>query len=381
MGLGVWYLGVAALRPAAVTPEPPPAGLAEYTAVLHIHSAFSHDGRGSLDQIAAAAQRAGVRVVFLTDHNTLKPLAEGHERWYGSTLILVGAEITTGSGYLLLLDPRGDLPVRARGFALDDLLQRYRAAGALVLVAHPEHPRLGWRDEWPAADGLEVIDVFDQLVTTSRPRQLFGLLAYPANPAMAILSMIHWPRSVLARWDRLARERPTLGVLGLDAHGGIALTEERDLNFPSHETAFRVGRMHFVTPDPLREDAADRTRVYRAMRAGHFFNAFDGLAPASGFRFEARHAGGRVLMGETTVARADLRLWIRVPPGPAATVRVLRDGEVLAEGRPGPRSTFEVGAGAPGVYRVEVDLETGLFPLSTTRVWPWIFSNPIYVRP
>jgi hypothetical protein len=198
---------------------------------------------------------------------------------------------------------------------------------------------------------------------------------------MAILSVIHWPRSVMARWDRLARERPTLGVLGLDAHGGIALNEERDLNFPSHETAFRVGRLHFVTPDPLRQDAADRTRVYRALRAGHVFNAFDGLAPATGFRFEARHAGGRVLMGETTMARDDLRLWIRVPPGRAATVRVLRDGEVVAGGPPGPGSTLEVPAGAPGVYRVEVDLETSLFPLSTTRVWPWIFSNPIYVRP
>jgi hypothetical protein len=377
-----WYVAVAVLRAREVAPHPPvPGGLAEYTAVMHVHSGYSHDGRGTLDEIAAAAARAGVRVVFLTDHNTLASLGEGHEGWYGSTLILVGAEITTGSGYLLLLDPRADLPVRARGFALDDLLQRYRAAGALILVAHPEHPRLGWRDTWPEADGLEVIDVFDQIVATTRPRQLFGLLAYPANPALAILSVIHWPRGVLDRWDGLMRERPTLGVLGLDAHGGIALTEERDLNFPSHETAFRVGRMHFVTPEPLREDAADRTRVYRALRAGHFFNAFDGLAPATGFRFEARHAGGRALMGETMTAREGLRLWIRIPPGPAATVRVLRDGQVVAEGPPGPDSTVEVAADAPGVYRVEVDLEAGLFPLSTARVWPWIFSNPIYVRP
>jgi hypothetical protein len=371
---------VALLRPHP-TPAgwPPPSDLAEYTAVIHVHSRYSHDGRGTVEEIAAAAHRAGVRVVFLTDHNTLAPLREDQERWWGPTLVLVGAEITTGSGYLLLLDPRPDLPVRARGYALDDLLRRYRDAGATVLLAHPEHARLGWRGEWPPVDGLEVIDVFDQLVGAPLGQQVLGLLAYPANPVMAVLSMAHWPRSVMVRWDRLARERPTVGVLALDAHGGVALTEERNLNFPSHETAFRIGRLHFVTTEPLGEDAADRTRVYRAFRAGRFYNAFDGLAPADGFRFHLRRGGQRILMGDTVSASGDLILETRVPPLGDPVVRVLRDGEVLHEAA--GHAPLRLAVPGPGVYRVEVDLRQSLFPLSTTRGRPWIFSNPIYVRP
>lgn len=370
---------------ARLGPRPAPAGwppvsdLAEYSAVLHVHSHYSHDGRGTVEEIAAAATRAGARVVFLTDHNTLSALTHGKEGWDGPTLVLVGAEVTTGAGYLLLLDPKPTSVVRPRGRPLDELLQGYREDGAIVLLAHPEHPRQGWREEVPPLDGIEVVDVFDQVVAAPLPRQFMGLLAYPANPVMAILSVVHWPRGVMARWDRMTRERPTIGVLGLDAHGGIELTEETGVRFPSHETAFRLGQLHFVTREPLERDEADRRRVYRALRAGQFYNAFDGLAPAAGFRFEARRGGVVSLMGETVPLGTGLALEVRVPPVGEALVRLFRDGEVIHEAVvEGP---VRVPIGAPGAYRVEVDLQVDLFPIATARRMPWIFSNAIYVRP
>lgn len=376
----VGYAAAARLGPLRAPPGWPPASdLAEYSAVMHVHSRYSHDGRGSLEEIAVAAARAGARVVFLTDHNTLAPLSEGKEGWYGPTLILVGAEVSTAAGFLLLLDPRPDLPVRVRGVPLPDLVARYRSAGAIVLLAHPDHPRLGWRDEIPALDGIEVIDVFDQVVAAPIHRQLLGLLTYPANPVMAILSAVHWPRRVLQRWDRLAREHPTIGVLGLDAHGGIELTEETGVRFPSHETAFRLGQLHFVTREGPEQDVADRLRVYRALRAGHFYNAFDGFAPAAGFRFQARGEGRVALMGEAVPWRDGLVFDVQVPPVGTVVARLIRDGEVVREAATAGR--LEIPVAGPGVYRVEVDLKVHLFPIATTRHMPWILSNPIYVRP
>jgi hypothetical protein len=378
LGLGLGYRAIAALGPLPSPAGWPPASdLAEYTAVLHVHSAYSHDGRGSIEEIAEAARRTGVRVVFLTDHNTFAPLADGKEHWYGDTLVLVGAEITTGSGYLLVLNPRPDLPARARGYALDDLIRRYRDAGAVVVLAHPEHPRLGWRDVVPEVDGIEVIDVFDQIVAAPWWRQAFGLVAYPANPVMAILSSVHWPRSVLRRWDDMARRRPTFGVLALDAHGGIALTEEANLAFPSHATAFRLGRLHFVTDEPLERDAADRIRVYRALRRGRFYNAFDGFAPADGFRFDVRRGPARALMGDVLPFEEGQVATIRVPPVGRAVARLLRDGEVIHEGA--VEGALAVRIPGPGVYRVEVDLHVDLFPVARPGFRPWIFSNPVYV--
>jgi PHP domain len=398
--LGGGYAGVARLGPLPAPPGwPPTSDLAEYTAVLHVHSRYSHDGRGTVEEIAAAAARARARVVFLTDHNTLAPLKDGKEAWYGPTLVLVGTEVTTSAGYLLLLDPDPNAPVQQRGVDFAAVFQRYRQAESIVLLAHPDHPRLGWRqDALPPVDGIEVVDVFDQVVAAPVQRQMLGLLAYPANPVMAILSVVHWPRRVLESWDRLARERPTIGVLGLDAHGGIELTEETGVRFPSHETAFRLGQLHFVTPEALGHDEADRTRVYRSLRAGRFYNAFDGLAPAAGFRFEARRgsppegrdamrAGGPPRPGETQVALMGDTLrsgegWtfeVRVPPVGETAVRLLRDGVVVHEA-PGP-GPIRIPADAAGVYRVEVDVGVNLFPITTARRMPWIFSNPIYVRP
>jgi hypothetical protein len=379
--LGAGWVAVAGLGPRELPAGWPPAdGLAEYTGVIHVHSERSHDGRGTLEEIAGAAARAGARVVFLTDHNTLGALTEGREGWYGPTLILVGAEVTTGSGYLLVLDPPRDAIVRARGYALGDLLQRWRDAGALVVLAHPEHPRLGWRDEVPPVDGLEVVDVFDQVVGAPLHRQALGLLAYPANPLIGILSVIHWPRPVLGLWDRLARARPTFGVLALDAHGGIALTEETGIRFPSHETAFRIGQLHFVTDEPLGFDVADRTRVYRALRRGRFYNAFDGFAPAAGFRFHVVAAGGhRALLGDRVPFREGLEAEIQVPPAGETVVRLVADGAVVHEARGGQR--LRVPVRAPGVYRVEVDLRASLFPVGPDDLVPWIYSNPIYVDP
>ena len=380
LGLGAGYVAVASLRPLEARAGWPPASdLSEYTAVVHVHSAYSHDGRGSVEEIAAAAARAGVQVVVLTDHNTLAPLAEDKEGWHGDVLVLVGAEITTGSGYLLLLDPpRADLPTKARGFVLEDLVGAYRQAGAMVLLAHPDHPRLGWRGAVPEIDGLEIIDVFDQIMGVSWGRRAVGLVAYPANPVMAVLSWIHWPRAVLARWDEMSRERPTIGVLALDAHGGIALTDETDLVVPSHETAFRLGRLHVLTTEPLRREPGDRLRVYRAMRTGSFYNAFDGFAPADGFRFAVRLGEDRTLMGGTTTFRAGQVAEVRVPPVGAALVRLLRDGAVIHEGSGATLLTVPITG--PGVYRVEVDLRVDLFPIGGVAYRPWIFSNPVHVR-
>lgn len=377
--LAVGWAFVARLAPLPVPAGWAPAtGWAEYTAVLHVHSRYSHDGRGSIEEIAEAAARAGARVVFLTDHNTLAPLAEGKEGWYGETLVLIGAEVTTGAGYLLLFSAPATARVKARGFAIDDLVEQYRADGGIVILAHPEHPRLGWRENVPPVDGVEVVDVFDQVINAPLGRQLMGLLAYPVNPVIAILSVVHWPRRALSLWDRIARERPVMGVLGLDAHGGIELTEEAGVRFPSHETAFRLGQLHFVGRQALVRDGTERQRVYRMLRAGQFFNAFDGLAPARGFRFEARGGGTVASMGEEVTFGPDLAFQLSVPPVGPALVRLLRGDEVVYE-RTGS-GTVRVPVTGPGRYRVEVDLEINLFPIAARRRIPWIFSNAIDVR-
>ena len=65
----------------------------DLTCVIHLHSTYS-DGTGTVPQIARAAEKAGVDVVFLTDHDTLAAKDNGEEGWYGNALVLVGEEVS-----------------------------------------------------------------------------------------------------------------------------------------------------------------------------------------------------------------------------------------------------------------------------------------------
>ena len=42
--------------------------LHEYRANLHVHSAFSHDSRGKIDEIVTAAKAVGTHVLMFTEH-------------------------------------------------------------------------------------------------------------------------------------------------------------------------------------------------------------------------------------------------------------------------------------------------------------------------
>ncbi len=64
----------------------------EYVGSIHMHSTFS-DGSGEVPDIANFANEVGLDFIILTDHNTLRALEEGYEKWYDNTFCLVGCEI------------------------------------------------------------------------------------------------------------------------------------------------------------------------------------------------------------------------------------------------------------------------------------------------
>src|SRR5262245_37463101 len=45
-----------------------PGPLREYRANLHVHSGLSHDSRGTIDEIVAAAKTVGTAVLMFTEH-------------------------------------------------------------------------------------------------------------------------------------------------------------------------------------------------------------------------------------------------------------------------------------------------------------------------
>ena len=118
---------------------------------LHTHSAASHDGRMSVDEIVSHATAAGLNGIAITDHDVTLTAAPV----YDDFLVIPGCEFSTEYGHLLglfLREPIGKLP-----FA--ETVAAIHAQGGIAVLAHPfEHSRDAERIAPIAAllDGVEV---------------------------------------------------------------------------------------------------------------------------------------------------------------------------------------------------------------------------------
>lgn len=381
---------------APIPSDTPPSPVRhDYAGALHIHSTYS-DGVGTVEQIAAAAQRAGLDYLVLCDHSNLDTLVHHQDGWHGRTLVLAGTEITTDTGHLLALGvPPGFVP------APDDAVdaqQAIRDAGGLGFIALPCDLKDHWRDfarRLPGI-GLEVFNLSAIARTKiSLPGLLLVWLRYKGPARLRAFSLVAArPARELALWDKLMLPahpddpvQQVVGIASLDAHA-VMRFGGREWPYPTYEESFRTLRTHVLTPAPLSGQPAgaerDAREVHGALAAGRCFMAYDNYADSTGFRFEATvptedGLPSEAIMGDTLplAPGQSTCLDVRVPQA-RALVRLFRNG-VLVAAASGGRLTYRTHQ--PGAYRVEVYLYRvrlgGLF----IGAQPWIFSNPIYFQP
>jgi len=331
-------------------------GYDDVTGVIHIHKRYS-DGGGTYEDIARVANQQRLDYLIVTDHNTLKPLRDGKQGWYGMTLLLVGEELSTRGGHFLALNVQEDIDRHQPTQAIIDEVNRQ---GGLGFIAHPYFKKRRWSD-WSVTGftGIEAYNVAHDALDENKLRLVFWGVAVPADPLF--LSMVDRPYDPLAKWDGLiARHGKVVGIGASDAHevrlpGGIKIAP--------YDIMFKLSRTHVLLPSgtPL----SDRV-LYEALRQGHAYLSVDLLADASGFAFFADD-GKRVrgIMGDDVTVEPKLRL-TAVLPAPAQ-LALFKDGRVVATTT---AQAWHVPVEEPGIYRLE----------ASRYAKPWIASNPIYIR-
>src|ERR1041385_5571797 len=120
------YIG-ATLPPRAVQLAVTPPPELVYGA-YHIHSSQS-DGTGSVEEIADAAARAGLRFVILTDHGAATRPLEPAQYRHG-VLCIDAAEIGTRAGHVVALNLRQRAPYPLAGEASDVIEDIHRLGGS-----------------------------------------------------------------------------------------------------------------------------------------------------------------------------------------------------------------------------------------------------------
>lgn len=351
----------------------------EITLNLHMHTRYS-DGAGTHADIAAAAMKAGLDAVIVTDHNVWVNVPAGYiQQGNQRVLLMVGEEIhdqarNPQKNHLLVFGANRELATYA--YDPQVLLDTVARVGGLSFIAHPVDPAapavhegdISWVD-WNVHGftGLELWNGFSEF--KPRIKSLLHALYYVYFPKRINRGPLS---SALTQWDDLlAAGKKVVAIGGSDAHANhLRLGPLHRTVFP-YEFHFRAINNHVFIPRPLGIDSAsDTTMVLNALRQGHCYIGYDRPAPTRGFHFIARGMEQSAEMGDELSSKGGVTLQIRLPR--ISECVLLKDGKPVRTWRKHDLCTYITIE--PGVYRVEVYIQY----LGRRR--GWIFSNPIYVR-
>jgi PHP domain len=382
------------------------SGYDDVRALLHVHSAFSHDSRGTIEEIIDAAKQTGVRVIMFSEHpaSHYDYINDGHRGMKDGVLLIPGAE---SRGFLAyprtsIQDQKADTP---QAFA--DLV---RSVDGLVFLCHLEE-----RMDWEIANltGSEIYnthaDFKDEpkfIAALRSPLTMITLMgAVKQYPQEVFGALLDYPADYLKRYDELCQKSRLTGVSANDSHhnqdyrakvveGGKVQLEDAlgkklaeldpekitplkllvagkkpgdvifELDLDPYARSF-----HHVSTHLLLGEVTEAS-VWQALRAGRAYVAFDWIADPGGFVYRADSGAQSWPIGSEVSAAEGLRLRAEAPL--EGRFKMVRDGEVVLD-QEGPSIDFPVDR--PGVYRVEVWLTLA------GEARPWILTNPIYVRP
>ncbi len=339
---------------------PPPTHLA---GILHVHTIRS-DGSGTIDEIAAAAARAGLQFVIFTDHgDATRPPAPPAYR--SGVLCLDAVEISSRDGHYIAIDM--DAAPYPLGGEARDVVDDVRRLGGFGVAAHPDSTKteLQWRYRSLPVDALEWINADSEWRNEPYARLIGPLLSYALRPAETLVTLLDRPTDSLARWDERASHHTVVGLAGTDAHASLVI--------PSYEASFRTFSQRVILDAPPTGDAArDADQVYRALRAGQTYTVISGLASVGRVEFRARTDSASATMGHHLRSPGPITIVAHVE-APTTTELVL-----IADGLPvhrteGPEFIVELET-RPASVRLEAYLPGAPGDLPV----PWIVGNPIY---
>jgi len=336
---------------------------------LHVHSSIS-DGSLPIADIARAAAHCGLDFIGINDHH----VACSENQYVQDVLVLRGTEYNSLHSHYLAYNCRASLPAKQVEGA--EVVQHVIDNKGMGVIAHP------YEKGSPIVSRGKHYPWLDWNVTGFQGIELWNLTSQWRDAAVGYwpsLRMWLWDRhrpffagaspQALAKWDEVCQSGHVTGLAGSDLHApalGIGRLRYRILDYPMLLAAVN----NYVLVEGLKGDASsDSDQVVDAMVRGSCWIAFDYLALAQEFNFEAETSREFATMGGTLKVAEGVKLSVGLPR--RGRIKLICNGRML-ESKIAKK--WNLLTTNPGVYRVEVDMER-------RGEWiPWIYSNPVYLK-
>ena len=351
-----------------------PAGV---RGVLHVHTSRS-DGSGTVDEVAAAAARAGLQFVVLSDHGDGTRPALAPEYRHG-VLCIDAVEVASSGGHILAIGLTKAAPYPLGGEPRDVIADIERLGGMSV-VAHPTSgkPELQWHQWDLPFDGVEWLNADSEWRDEGVGSLARALLTYPWRRVETMAMLLDRPSRVLEQWDRLLRRRRVVALAGADAHASLGFSEEDNpygggslIALPDYEPSFKTFSVTLPAARLARDATTDARTVIDELRSGRSYSSIDGLARPARVRFTGRSGTVLAQGGEELPLTGPVTLDVVTNAPADGRIHLLRDGRIVAQAtgsvlhHQAPKQN--------AVYRAEVYL-----PGYEDRGVPWALTNPIF---
>lgn len=338
----------------------------QYSGAMHMHTTES-DGTLAIGEVIDIGRRAGLDFMMFTDHMTLSNRDDGHEGFYGDTLVVVGYEhndLDDKHHYLLFDSPK----VYPKEMSAKEYVAAGAADKAIGILAHPDeirnavkrYPPYPWLD-WDADqfDGIELWNHLSEWMEKLTPYNKIPMAFSPRK------SMVGPTERILKKWDEINMTRKCVGIAGVDAHAFPISVWPFTVEIFPYKVHFRCLRTHVLLPEPFSDDLTiAKKQLYDAFRDCRVFGSNMRWGSADSFEFNARSDGQRATMGGKVPLSNDTTIKVNLPS--IATIKLIHNGQQVVEAS-GDRLSFTVRE--PGIYRVEA--------------WKnhrcWIFSNHLRI--
>lgn len=343
----------------------------DYRGVIHCHSTYS-DGTGDMEEIARAANEVGLDFVMMTDHDQMKPVEDGHEKWHESVLMICGTEITPDHNHFIVFGEKKLKDVeKLRMLKPQEYIDAVNEQGWFGFIAHPDHigtkkfgiPSYRW-EEW-GVDRYTGMGLWDLMTDwqSQLDREDITMEVYTEFE-----DWLSGPRiETLKRWDELNVKRKVVGIGEIDNHKYKKEYDGKVLEIFPYEVAFRTVTNHVLLDTPLEKDYKKAKRqILEAVKHGSLYVSFDYWDDPTEFAFEIDNGETVAGMGdEIELGEEKTELIASFPQ--EALLNVYKNGESILEEE---NNEVLIDITEPGVYRVE----------AMRNDIVWVLSNPIRVN-